>query len=139
MFPLPTVVVEPQADLSRIDHPRDEPLPSREVLTVLAIVAALFLLPAPWNWVTVLVAGVIDVLETAGFVWWSGRRRPSVGVEALVGRRVVVVRAVAPRGQVKVDGELWEARSTHTLLLEDEAIVTAVDGLVLEVERVDVG
>lgn len=103
------------------------------MLTILAIAAALLFLPSPWNWVTVLVAGVIDVLETGAFVWWSGRRRPVVGVEALVGRRVVVVTAVAPRGQVKIDGELWEARSTRTLLTGDEGVVTAVDGLVLQV------
>lgn len=103
------------------------------MLTLLAILAALLLLPPPWNWVTVLLAGVIDVIETAAFVWWSGRRRPAVGVEALVGRRVVVVRAVAPRGQVKVDGELWEARSAHALFPGDEAVVSGVDGLVLDV------
>lgn len=103
------------------------------MLTLLAILAALLLLPSPWNWVVVLVAGLIDLLETGAFVWWSGRRRPVVGVEALVGRRVVVVTAVTARGQVKVDGELWEARSSHTLLAGDEGVVTAVDGLVLEI------
>lgn len=103
------------------------------MLTIVAIVAALLLLPSPWNWVTVLVAGVIDVIETGAFIWWSGRRRPAVGVEALVGRRAVVVRAVAPLGQVKLDGELWEARSAQALFPGDEAVVSGVDGLVLDV------
>lgn len=123
----------PRPLLITIDHRRWEPLPSSGLLTIVAIVAALLLLPSPWNWVTVLVAGVIDVIETGAFIWWSGRRRPAVGVEALVGRRAVVVRAVAPLGQVKLDGELWEARSAQALFPGDEAVVSGVDGLVLDV------
>ena len=44
------------------------------------------------------------------------------------------MRALTPRGQVKVDGEVWEARADYDLLPGDEVVVRAVDGLVLEVE-----
>jgi len=35
---------------------------------------------------------------------------------------------------VKVDGEVWEARSEHHLAPGEEVVVTRVDGLVLDVE-----
>jgi membrane-bound serine protease (ClpP class) len=51
-----------------------------------------------------------------------------------VGRTAVVVRALAPQGQVKLDGEVWQARASVDLLPGDEVVVTAIDGLLLEVE-----
>ena len=104
------------------------------MLTIVAIVLALTVIPSPWGWVAVIVAGLIDIVETAFFVRWSKRRRASVGVETLVGRTAVVVRALTPRGQVKVDGEVWEARAEYDVLPGDEVVVRAVDGLLLEVE-----
>jgi membrane protein implicated in regulation of membrane protease activity len=104
------------------------------VLTIVAIVLALTVLPQPWGWVAVLGAAAIDVVETAFFVRWSKRRRATVGAETLVGRTAVVVRALAPQGQVKLDGEVWEARCSEELLPGDEVVVTAVEGLVLAVE-----
>ena len=106
------------------------------MLTIVAVVLALTVIPSPWGWVTVIVAGLIDIAETGFFVWWSKRRRAAVGIETLVGRTAVVVRALTPRGQVKVDGEVWEARAAYDLLPGDEVVVSGVDGLVLEVEPV---
>ena len=80
------------------------------MLTIVAILLALTVIPSPWGWVAVIVAGLIDVAETTFFVRWSKRRRATVGAETLVGRTAVVVRALTPRGQVKLDGEVWEAR-----------------------------
>jgi membrane protein implicated in regulation of membrane protease activity len=104
------------------------------MLTIVAIVLALTVLPSPWGWVAVLGAAAIDVAETAFFVSWSKRRRATVGVQTLVGRPAVVVRALTPRGQVKVDGEVWEASAEYDLVPGDEVVVTGIDGLVLEVE-----
>lgn len=109
------------------------------MLTIVAVVLALTVIPSPWGWVTVIVAGLIDVAETAFFVRWSKRRRAAVGVETLVGRHGVVVRALSPRGQVKVDGELWEATAGESLVHGDQIVVRAVRGLVLEVERTPLG
>ena len=104
------------------------------MLTIAAVVLALTVLPSPWGAVAVVSAVAIDVAETVFFVRWSKRRRAAVGVEGLVGRTAVVVRALAPRGQVKLDGELWEARGPGDLVPGQDVIVTAVDGLVLDVE-----
>jgi membrane protein implicated in regulation of membrane protease activity len=106
------------------------------MLTIVAIALALTVIPSPWGWVTVIVAGLIDVAETTFFVRWSKRRRAAVGAETLVGRTAVVVRALTPRGQVKLDGEVWEARADYDLLPGDEVVIRAVDGLLLDVEPV---
>jgi membrane-bound serine protease (ClpP class) len=104
------------------------------MLTIIAVVLALTVLPSPWGVVAIVVAAAIDVGETVFFVRWSKRRRATVGAETLVGRRAVVVRPLTPRGQVKLDGEVWEARSSVEVLPGAEVVVTALDGLVLEVE-----
>ena len=104
------------------------------MLTIVAVVLALTVLPSPWGAVAVVVAFAIDAAETTFFVRWSKRRRATVGVETLVGRTAVVVRALTPRGQVKLDGEVWEARGPSGVLPGDEVVVTHVDGLVLDVE-----
>ena len=77
------------------------------VLTV-AIILAL-LLPTPAN-VIVLVLGAVG--EVGEIVW--GRRlarrwRPKTGVETLIGQPANVVVECRPQGQVRVNGELWEA------------------------------
>ncbi len=106
------------------------------MLTIIAVVLALTVLPSPWGLVAVVGAAVIDVTETWFFVRWSKRRRSTVGVETLVGRTAVVVPARTPRGPVKVDGEVWEARSGYHFAPGEEVVVTGVDGLVLDVEPV---
>jgi len=96
------------------------------------ILLAVFVVPWPWGIVTVLVGGLLDVAETFGFLWWSKRRRSAVGgADALVGETAVV----ATPTQVRVAGELWEARSGERLLIGDVVVVRAVDGLTLEVSR----
>lgn len=105
------------------------------MLTLAAIVLAVTVLPTPWNFAAVAVAAAIDVGETLFFLHWSKRRRATVGVETFVGRRAVVVRPLSPRGgQVKLDGEVWEARSEYDVLPGEEVVVRAVEGLVLDVD-----
>ena len=75
----------------------------------------------------------IDTAEVLFFRSWSRRRRATVGVETLVGRRAVVVKSLAPTGQVKLDGELWAARSATLLEPGSAVVVERVDGLLLDV------
>jgi membrane-bound serine protease (ClpP class) len=108
------------------------------VITLIALGVALFLLPSPWNWVVVIAGALIDAFETGAFVWWSRRRRrlsrPAVGVEDLVGRTAVAATALVPDGQVRVQGEIWAARSTSRVEQGGHVLVRSVDGLVLEVQ-----
>jgi membrane-bound serine protease (ClpP class) len=105
----------------------------------LVALALLLVLPSPWNLVGGLVAGVLGVLEVG---YWHRRvrgQRASTGEEALVGASGVVVRRLAPTGQVRVLGELWEARSATEVPSGTSVVVTAVDGLLLEVEAAEAG
>jgi membrane protein implicated in regulation of membrane protease activity len=94
------------------------------------ILLAVFVVPWPWGIVTVAAGGLLDIGESLAFVKWSRRRRSPVGAEALVGQTAVV----ATQTQVRVAGELWEARSEAPLRVGDEVVVRAVDGLTLVVE-----
>jgi membrane protein implicated in regulation of membrane protease activity len=94
------------------------------------ILLAVFVVPWPWGIVTVVAGGLLDIGESLAFVKWSRRRRSSVGAEALVGQTAVV----ATQTQVRVAGELGEARSGAPLRVGDQVVVRAVDGLTLVVE-----
>ena len=105
------------------------------MLLVLAIVAAILWLPAPWGIVAVAAAAVVEALEAVALIWWSKRRKAQVGSETLVGSRAVAVTPLRPDGQVRVQGELWQARSEDGADAGDAVRVRAVEGLTLLVER----
>jgi membrane-bound serine protease (ClpP class) len=104
------------------------------VLFLLAVLLALFVLPHPWGLVAVVAGGTLDLAETALFLWWSKRRKAAVGVEALVGREGVALGDLWPEGQVKIGGELWQARCPGGCDAGTRVVVRAVDGLTLVVE-----
>jgi membrane protein implicated in regulation of membrane protease activity len=95
-----------------------------------AILLAIFVLPSPWGIVAVIAGGLIDIAESLAFLKWSKRRRSAVGVETLVGQRAVVLTPT----QVRVAGEIWEARADRPLVTGEEVVVRAVDGLTLLVD-----
>jgi membrane-bound serine protease (ClpP class) len=101
---------------------------------LVALGLALFVLPSPWSWVAVGVGAAIELGESYFWWWLSHRRAPSVGVETLVGAKVVAVGPCDPYGQVRVRGEIWQARCEAGLTAGQEARVSAVDGLTLVVE-----
>jgi membrane protein implicated in regulation of membrane protease activity len=104
------------------------------VAIIISILLAVFVTEGTWDWV-VLIAGVmIEIAETTLFVWWSKRKRATVGVDTLVGRRAVVAVDCTPEGQVRVAGEIWHATCSAGAAAGDEVVVRAVKGLTLEVE-----
>jgi membrane-bound serine protease (ClpP class) len=94
-----------------------------------AILLAIFVLPYPWGILAVVAGGLTDVAESLVLLKWSRRRSAVTGVEALVGRTAVV----SSPTQVRVAGELWEAKSEHPLVSGEEMEVNGVDGLTLRV------
>jgi membrane-bound serine protease (ClpP class) len=80
------------------------------VLLLLAILAAVFLLPSPWSYVAVIAAAIVELAEVKIFLWYSRRRGATTGAEALVGQRGSVVEPCRPVGQIRIVGELWRAR-----------------------------
>jgi membrane-bound serine protease (ClpP class) len=99
----------------------------------------LLLLPSPWNWVGALVGGALFALEAR---YWSRRMRRvrvTTGKESLLGATGRTVDRLAPSGQVRIGGELWEARAEGEIPEGAPVRVTAVDGLLLDVEPSDNG
>jgi membrane-bound ClpP family serine protease len=68
-------------------------------------------------------------------------RRPVINeLRGVVGARGVVVRSLSPRGQVRVDGELWQAETDGRVIPKGETVsVVAADSLVLRVAPVRPG
>jgi membrane protein implicated in regulation of membrane protease activity len=104
------------------------------VLFLIALLLAIFLLPSPWGFVVVACALVVDVLEVSVGLWYSKRRRATVGTNALVGLTGVAIGDLFPEGQVKVNGEIWRARCEAGCDAGAAVVIRAVNGLTLEVE-----
>ena len=98
---------------------------------VIAVSLAILVLDGPWEWVAVAGGGAIEIGEVWFFLRWTKRRRPEVGVEALVGADG----EMAGPGWVTVRGELWRARSEAPLHAGERVRVRAVEGLTLVVDR----
>ena len=104
------------------------------VIFLTSLLVAIFLLDPPASYAVVVLGGVLELGESWLFMRWSRRRRSDVGVDALVGRRAVVVKDCLPEGQVRVAGELWQAYCEAGATAGDEVLVRAVERLLLVVE-----
>jgi membrane protein implicated in regulation of membrane protease activity len=80
-----------------------------------------------WEWAAVAGGGAVELGEAWLWWRWSHRRRPAVGVEALVG----LVGEMTGDEWVRVNGELWRARGGAS---GEQVRVRRVDGLTLDVE-----
>jgi membrane protein implicated in regulation of membrane protease activity len=100
-------------------------------------IALLLVLPGPWNWI----AAAVCLFGFAGEVgFWNRRvktRKAATGVQTLVGKIATVTQSCRPRGQVRVAGELWEARCDAGADPGDKVRVADVQGLTLVVEPVE--
>jgi membrane-bound serine protease (ClpP class) len=81
-------------------------------------------------------------LATAAFfafamakAWAAQRRRPTTGMESLVGKAAEVRKALTPDGMVFVNGELWHAESeSGTIAAGEHVVVTGQEGFALRVK-----
>jgi membrane-bound serine protease (ClpP class) len=107
------------------------------MLLVGAILLAVFVLPPLWGLVAVTVAAAVEIGEFFFWIWLSRRRGVQAGVEALVGKTARVVAPCRPEGRVRVEGELWRARCEAGADVGESVRITSVEGLTLEVARID--
>lgn len=107
------------------------------MLLVGAILLAVFVLPPLWGLVVVTAAALVEIGEFFFWIWLSRRRGVQAGAEALVGKTARVVAACRPEGWVRVEGELWRARCVAGADLGESVRVVSVEGLTLEVARID--
>jgi membrane-bound serine protease (ClpP class) len=105
------------------------------VLFIAAFVL-LLVLDGPWNLVGF---GVCLVLGFGELFLWNRTvrgRRPTVGAETLIGSQAEVLSTCRPDGQVRLNGEIWDARCTGGAAEGETVRVVGRRGLTLEVERV---
>lgn len=80
---------------------------------------------------------VITVGALVGTVIWmaakSGRRGPVTGVEGMIGSIGIAKTDLNPRGQILIQGELWEAISQTPIRQGEAAEVTSIEGLTVNV------
>jgi len=103
------------------------------VLIFLAVIL-LLLLPTPWNVIGFIVVLPIWVLELMAWNRTVKLRRKAVGAQTLIGKDAVVSMPCRPVGQVRLDGEIWEARCDAGASPGDRVRVIGRDGLQLVVE-----
>jgi membrane protein implicated in regulation of membrane protease activity len=105
-------------------------------MLILVAIALLLVLPSPWNGIGAAVAILLGIGEI--YLWNSTvrGRRARVGAATLIGREAVVVTALAPSGQVRIDGEIWAARGSHPAAVDDTVRIVGRDRLTLIVEPV---
>jgi membrane protein implicated in regulation of membrane protease activity len=101
---------------------------------LLVAIVLLILLPSPWN----IVAAVISLGLFGGeLAFWNSRvrgERVQTGVVTIVGETGTVLSPCRPNGQVRLGGEIWEARCDAGADRGDTVVVVAVDRLTLVVE-----
>jgi membrane-bound serine protease (ClpP class) len=104
------------------------------MIFILTLILALLFLPWPWNLVVIACAATFEVVLATAGVRYTRRRRSTVGVQAMIGDEAEVITALAPTGQVKVGGTIWQARAEDGAQVGETVRITRVDGLTLEVE-----
>jgi membrane-bound serine protease (ClpP class) len=102
-------------------------------MLIFLAVLLLLILSWPWNLIAFLVIVPLWVLELFGWNRTVRNRRKAVGAETLIGREAVVSADCRPSGQVRLDGEIWEARCDPGAREGDRVRVIGRDGLVLVV------
>ncbi len=68
--------------------------------------------------------------------WRAQRGRTVTGKEGMVGEIGVAISDLAPRGMVRVHGEIWQAESDEAVAQGEEIEVTGIVGLKLQVRKI---
>lgn len=103
-------------------------------MLILLAIALLIFLPSPWNLVGFIVVVPLWLLELAAWNRSVKRRRRVVGAQTLIGKDASVSTPCHPTGQVRLNGEIWEARCVAGASSGDVVRVVGRDGLTLIVE-----
>ena len=104
------------------------------MIFVVAFLVGIFLLEPPWSLIVIAAGGIIEVTESLMWLWYSKRGRVKAGAETLIGATAAVVAPCAPDGQVRIAGELWQARCEPGADVGDVVRIISRDGLTLVVE-----
>jgi len=78
---------------------------------------------------------VLFFVVVLGFAVRAQRRKPTTGMEGLIGKSGVVTVPLTPEGKVRVHGEIWSATADEALTEGTRIRVSSVTGLTLKVKR----
>lgn len=96
---------------------------------------AFIVLDSPLGVAAVVAGAVIEMGELYLWTRYLRRFRVQTGIEGLIGMRGEVLEPCVPEGRARVRGELWRVRCREgSAEPGEEVVVTAVEGLTLEVE-----
>ena len=99
-------------------------------------IALLLVLSSPWNFLGFAVCLVLFFGELGLWHRTVRDRHQVVGAQTLIGAEALVTRPCRPDGQVRLNGELWEARCDEGADEGETVRVTGRNALKLLVERV---
>jgi membrane-bound serine protease (ClpP class) len=102
------------------------------MVLIVAILLSL-LVPSPWNLVVI----AVGVIAELGEIVW-GRRlakrwRAKTGPQTMIGETAEVITQCRPSGQVRVNGEIWEARCEAGADVGDPVRIASLESLTLVV------
>lgn len=100
-----------------------------------ATALALIFLPWPWNLLAILGGLAIETVELAWGLSLARRWKPKTGAEAMIGQDAKVVTACRPLGEVRVSGELWQARCDEGADIGETVRIERIEGLTLVVGK----
>jgi membrane protein implicated in regulation of membrane protease activity len=72
---------------------------------------------------------------------WTATRKEKTNIDAIVGRKGTVLQSLTPgkSGLVKVGNEEWRARAEESIEIGEEIVVTGVNGVTLNTEKIKRG
>lgn len=91
-------------------------------------------------WPVIITAAVITggfMLTVATMAARSHRRQSVSGTGHLIGHQARAIDDLDPEGWVRFEGERWKARAAEPVAAGEDVRITAVDGLTLEVTKLD--
>ena len=101
-------------------------------MTTIGIILAVIFLS---GWLRIVVIGgllVFEVIEISIWLRWR-KRRSITGSETMIGEKGLAVNDCRPSGQVRLRGQLWSATCPQGVGAGESVVVTAMQGLKLEV------
>jgi membrane-bound serine protease (ClpP class) len=105
------------------------------VALTIALILAILFVPWPWSLLVVFGGVIIEVGEVVWGLRLARRWKPKTGAEAMIGEKAEVVARCGPLGQVRVRGELWQARCAESAEPGEHVRVERIEGLTLIVTR----
>lgn len=120
---------------------------SHGLLSVGGVISLLFgsmmLIETPADYMKISLSVIIPaVLVSAGFFIFAVSKaiharlkKPTTGMEGLIGEEGIAVTSIAPEGKISIHGEFWNAMSDQRIEQEEKVQVIGVKNLRLKVKR----